>query len=538
MMRVGFIGLGSQGAPMARRIVEGGYPLTLWARRPASVEPFADTAAEVAVTPAQLAAASDLVCLCVVGDDDVREVLGGEQGVLSGLAAGGVVAIHSTVHPDTCREIADTAAAQGVSVIDAPVSGGAPAASEGTLLVMAGGDQDVVERCRPVFATYADPIVHLGPLGSGQVTKILNNLLFSANLGAAMSTLELGDALDIPRDKLCEVLARGSATSKALGSIAVFGGSLEGLAPIAGALLQQGRPARREPGRPGLVAGGFGVHRRRHRPGPDGASPVSAVGFVGAGRMGAPMVRRLVEAGHTVQALGRTPDKRREVEELGAVAVTDLATVADEADAVIVCVFTDEQVRELCLDSDLSQHMRPGATLVIHTTGSPGTAESVAARADGHGVQVLDAPVSGGPHDVAAGRVTLFVGGADDAVERVRPLLACYGDPVCHVGPVGSGQGVKLVNNALFAAQIGLVVEAVRLGERLGVAESTLLTALSHGSASSRVLDIVSARGSVESFVQTVGEFVGKDVAVVRRTAAELGGLGLLDDVVDAALDK
>jgi len=124
-------------------------------------------------------------------------------------------------------------------VIDAPVSGGGPAAEEGKLLVMIGGEEDVVERCKPVFATYADPIVHLGPLGSGQVTKILNNLLFSANLGSAITTLELGDALGIPRDKLCEVLNRGSAVSKALGSIAVFGGTLDGLAPIAGGLLQK-----------------------------------------------------------------------------------------------------------------------------------------------------------------------------------------------------------------------------------------------------------------------------------------------------------
>jgi 3-hydroxyisobutyrate dehydrogenase-like beta-hydroxyacid dehydrogenase len=175
----------------------------------------------------------------VVGDDDVRQVLHGETGVLAGLAPGGIVAVHSTVHPDTCREVAEKAAAQDVSVIDAPVSGGGPAAEEGTLLIMAGGDEDVVDRCRPVFATYADPIVHLGPLGSGQVTKILNNLLFTANLGSAISTLELGDSLGIPRDKLCEVLTRGSAVSKALGSIAVFGGTLEGLAPIAGALLQK-----------------------------------------------------------------------------------------------------------------------------------------------------------------------------------------------------------------------------------------------------------------------------------------------------------
>jgi 3-hydroxyisobutyrate dehydrogenase len=239
LMRVGFIGLGSQGAPMARRIVEGGYELTLWSRRPESVEPFADTAAKVAGSPAELAAVSDLVCVCVVGDDDVRQVLDGETGVFAGLAPGGVVAIHSTVHPDTCREIAELAGARGVLVIDAPVSGGGPAAAEGTLLIMAGGEEHVVDKCRPVFATFADPVVHLGPLGVGQVTKILNNLLFSANLGSAISTLELGESLGVPRDRLCEVLARGSATSKAVSSISMFGGTLASLAPIAGALLQK-----------------------------------------------------------------------------------------------------------------------------------------------------------------------------------------------------------------------------------------------------------------------------------------------------------
>jgi len=238
-MRVGFIGLGSQGGPMARRIVGGGLDVTLWARRPATLTPFADTSAKTAQSPAELAAASDLVCLCVVGDDDVREVLAGDNGVLAGLAPGGIVAIHSTVHPDTCRELAESAAKQGVSIIDAPVSGGGPAAEEGQLLVMVGGDDEVVERCRPVFATYADPIVHLGPLGSGQLAKILNNLLFTANLGSAASALELGEALGIPREKLGEVVTRGSANSKALSSIAAFGGRTDQLASIAGALLQK-----------------------------------------------------------------------------------------------------------------------------------------------------------------------------------------------------------------------------------------------------------------------------------------------------------
>ena len=238
-MRVGFIGLGSQGGPMARRIVEGGYELTLWARRPATLEPYADTAAKTAGSPAELAAASDLVCLCVVGDDDVREVLDGDDGVLAGLAPGGIVAIHSTVHPDTCREIAEVGGRARCFGDRRPGERRSARRRGRMLLVMVGGEDEVVERCRPVFATYADPIVHLGPLGSGQVTKILNNLLFTANLGSAVSTLELGESLGIDRNRLGEVLTGGSATSKALSSIAAFGGTLDQLASIAGALLQK-----------------------------------------------------------------------------------------------------------------------------------------------------------------------------------------------------------------------------------------------------------------------------------------------------------
>ena len=239
MTRVGFIGLGSQGGPMARAIVESGFDTTLWARRPESQEPYRDTAATYADTPAQLAARSDVVCLCVVGDDDVRGLAYGDDGLLAHMSPGDTLVIHSTVHPDTCRELGERAATKGVSVIDAPVSGGAPAVQAKQLLVMVGGDDDAVEKCRPVFASYADPIVHLGPLGAGQVTKILNNLLFSANLGSAISLLEFAETLGVARERMCEVLTRGSANSKALGSIAMFGGTLDNLAPVAGALLRK-----------------------------------------------------------------------------------------------------------------------------------------------------------------------------------------------------------------------------------------------------------------------------------------------------------
>lgn len=261
------------------------------------------------------------------------------------------------------------------------------------------------------------------------------------------------------------------------------------------------------------------------------------VGFVGAGRMGRPMARRLLAAGHDVGVLGRSGQARADLAAEGFRTVDDVAAVADAAEALVVCVFADEQVRAVCLDSPLLAAMAPGSVLVVHTTGSPRTVEAVAERAAEHDVTVVDAPVSGGPHDIAAGRLTLFVGGADDAVTRVRPALAAYGDPILHVGAVGAGQRVKLLNNALFAAHIGLLREAARLGTRWGLAEPALLEALPHGSAASRALSGVASRGSVAAFAEAVGEFLGKDVDNVRKAAADLGGdLGAMEPAVNAAL--
>lgn len=239
MIRVGFIGLGLQGAPIARRIVDAGHPTTLWARRPQSLAPFAGTAAATAESPAVLGAASDVVCLCVVGDDDVRQVVTGETGVLAGLAPGGIIVVHSTIHPDTCRELTEIAAERGVTVVDAPVSGGPAAAEAGQLLVMVGGDNESVARCRPVLETFGDPVVHLGGVGSGQVTKLLNNLLFTANLSTAHSTLTLGKSLGINADRLGEVIAHGTANSFALGRVVSAGGTLDRIAQHAGDLLRK-----------------------------------------------------------------------------------------------------------------------------------------------------------------------------------------------------------------------------------------------------------------------------------------------------------
>jgi 3-hydroxyisobutyrate dehydrogenase len=230
MLRVGFIGLGSQGGPMARQVaLADTNETTLWARREASLAPYADTPASYADSPAALAAASDVMSVCVFGDADVREVVAGPKGLLEGAAADSIIAIHSTVSPQLVSELAELAAARGVHVLDAPVSGGGEAAAAGKLLVMVGGPADLYVRALPAFHPYANPVLHVGPLGSGQVAKLLNNTLLAAHLGLADDTVALGDQLGLNREALIEVISNGSGNSygfamlKRSGSVAAMG---------------------------------------------------------------------------------------------------------------------------------------------------------------------------------------------------------------------------------------------------------------------------------------------------------------------------
>jgi len=233
--RVGFVGLGSQGGPMARRIIDGGFPTTLWARRPEATAAFAGTGAAVAPDLVALGAASDVLGVCVVADADVEEVLDGPGGALAGMAAGGIVVIHSTVHPDTCRRLQRRHPA--LAIVDAPVSGGGHRAAAGELLVMAGGDAEVLARCRPVLATFGDPIVHLGPLGAGQEAKLLNNALFTAHLGLAADLFAQGRRRGLDPDALARVIAAGSGRSYAAEVVAGGGLDLSAMARLAGPLL-------------------------------------------------------------------------------------------------------------------------------------------------------------------------------------------------------------------------------------------------------------------------------------------------------------
>ena len=241
------------------------------------------------------------------------------------------------------------------------------------------------------------------------------------------------------------------------------------------------------------------------------------VGMVGLGEMGMPMLERLRAAGHDVSFRARRPEVIRHAESLGARSAAGFA----DRDAVIVCVYSDDQVRDV--GPGIVASMRPGAVLVNHTTGSPSTVAFLAETAASRGVRVLDAALSGGPADISAGRLTLLIGGDEAVLADVRPALASYADPILHVGGLGDGQRVKLVNNALFAAQVGLVAEAERVANGLGVDPVKALQAIQHCSADSRVLRTVLALGSSARMQELAGRFIRKDTAVVEQVARELG---------------
>jgi 3-hydroxyisobutyrate dehydrogenase-like beta-hydroxyacid dehydrogenase len=253
------------------------------------------------------------------------------------------------------------------------------------------------------------------------------------------------------------------------------------------------------------------------------------VGFVGAGRMGLPMVERLAGAGHELVAYARRPEAAASLGRLGVRSTSELAEAAAGADVLLLCVFSDEQLAEVA--GPLAAALPDGAVLASHVTGRASTLRSVAGRFPQIGV--VDAPVSGGPDDIRAGRLTVLLGGPPAARVRTADVVRAYADPVIETGELGTALAVKLVNNFLFAANSQVLAEAVWLGEQLGVASGEMLSALNRMSGGSQVSTRAAAGADMAAFATRIGPFMKKDVAVCLEQAAERGvDPGLLIEVV------
>ena len=216
MTTVGFIGLGVMGMPMAKNLLAAGYPVVGYNRSPGKLRAFAEVGGAAAANVAEVAGRSDLVITNLPDTPDVESVLLGENGVLEGLAPGGVVVDVSTIRPDAARRIAEVAAERGIGALDAPVSGGEQGAVAGTLSIMVGGNPETFASALPVLQAMGKTIVHVGPPGSGQTVKAANQLIVAAHLGVLAEALTLLEALDVDTEAAVRVLGGGLAGSRVL----------------------------------------------------------------------------------------------------------------------------------------------------------------------------------------------------------------------------------------------------------------------------------------------------------------------------------
>ena len=217
-MKVGFVGLGSLGGPMARRLARSGFDVIACDIAPQVLEAFDEPRTSREAQPIRAAQQAEMLGICVRTDEQL-EGLAADGALFEALERGGLVILHSTVAPDLARRLSAQAKESGVDLIDVGVSGGGPLAIEGKLSLFVGGEDAVVERARPWLECLGKSIAHLGPVGRGLEGKLLNNLVSIANYGMSAAILDVGEKLGFDREQLRGALMAGSAQSFALQAV-------------------------------------------------------------------------------------------------------------------------------------------------------------------------------------------------------------------------------------------------------------------------------------------------------------------------------
>jgi 2-hydroxy-3-oxopropionate reductase len=215
-VRIGFIGLGIMGKPMCRNLLAAGHSLTVSRHNPSAAAELAEQGAEVVATPRDVAAAVDLVITMLPNGPQVRDVVLGDHGILEGAHGGLVYVDMSSIAPAVAREVHDRLAAAGVPMVDAPVSGGEPKAIEGTLSIMAGGDEAVFERVREVLGVLGSSVTLVGQIGAGNTTKLANQVVVALNIAAASEALVLARLAGVEPESVFAALRGGLAGSSVL----------------------------------------------------------------------------------------------------------------------------------------------------------------------------------------------------------------------------------------------------------------------------------------------------------------------------------
>lgn len=245
------------------------------------------------------------------------------------------------------------------------------------------------------------------------------------------------------------------------------------------------------------------------------------IGWIGLGAIGTNMVLRALSAGHNVTVFSRGKGLEAVVA-AGAASCNDYRALASQSDILVICLFDDAQVRSVLFSNHALEAMPPGSILAIHTTGSPDLAREIGAKAPA-GVSVVDATFSGGPHTVLAGELTAMIGGEANAVERVTPLIASYANTIHHVGPLGHGQTIKLLNNLLFATNLRNAAAILDMAQSQGFAIADAVPILAGCSGDGYALNLFRSGVPVNAALARSWAFVSKDVATVAKSASDAG---------------
>lgn len=214
--KVGFVGLGIMGKPMARNLMEAGYELVVNNRSQESVDELAGEGAEAAGSPREVAEKSDIIITMLPDSPQVEEIVAGENGILEGITEGSLVVDMSTISPVVTEELAQQLEERGASMLDGPVSGGDVGAQEGTLSIMVGGSDEDFERAKPLFDIMGGTVNHVGPTGAGQVTKAANQIVVALTIEAVSEALVLGARGGVAPEKILDVLGGGLAGNKVM----------------------------------------------------------------------------------------------------------------------------------------------------------------------------------------------------------------------------------------------------------------------------------------------------------------------------------
>lgn len=567
-MKVGFIGLGIMGKPMALNLIKGGHSLSVYARRAESMQSLSQAGAATCASPQAVAENCDVTFVMVSDTPDVEQVALGANGLIHGARKGSVVVDMSTISPVATRTIAAQLAANGVEMLDAPVSGGEVGAINGTLSIMVGGKPEVFDRVKPLFECMGKNIVHIGDNGAGQVAKACNQIVAAVTIEAVAEALTLARKLEVDPARVREALMGGFAASKVLEfhgkrmldddfkpgfKVKLFQKDMRiildtahqlGLALPASALVaqhfnalmgsQQGeldssvlvKVIERMSKAPGSSK--FRIPGSEPELGTQDSAPKTEkfkVGFIGLGAMGGAMARNLMKGGHSLSLFARRPEAMHPLVQEGARPCASPREVAQESDVVFTMVTATADVKEVISgQSGIIHGARRGSVMVVCSTISPQATRDIAKELASRGIEMLDAPVSGGPTGAAEGSLSIMIGGKPQVFARLNPLLQCLGKNIVYIGGAGAGQVAKAANQLAIVVMLQGIAEALFFARATGVDAGRVRDALMGGFAASRMLDLMGKRmvdGNFEAGVEA--RLHHKDVHIVLNMAQEAG---------------